>query len=99
MLTRRRPLVTQEYPPIEGPHLQWPSEFPIRSVTSLRIALLEPKTVPAIYRAAWRDKKRISDEKVLAEVLNANGFDGKALVEAVKTGAEAEVRVLRFMAS
>lgn len=82
----------QEYPPIEGPHLRWPDEFPIRSVTALRVALLEIKTVPAIYRAAWRDNKRISDEKVLAQVLDDAGFNGQQLVLSATTGAKSDVR-------
>jgi 2-hydroxychromene-2-carboxylate isomerase len=80
----------KEYPPIEGPHLRWPDEFPIRSVTALRVAIIEPKTVPAIYRAAWRDNQRISDDKVLANVLSANGFNGSQLVLAATTGSKAE---------
>lgn len=80
----------KEYPPIEGPHLRWPDEFPIRSVTALRVALIDPKVVPAIYRAAWRDNQRISDDKVLANVLNANGFNGTQLVTAATTGSKAE---------
>lgn len=80
----------KEYPPIEGPHLRWPDEFPIRSVTALRVAIIEPKTVPAVYRAAWGDNQRISDEKVLANVLSANGFNGAQLVLAATTGSKAE---------
>lgn len=82
---------SQEIPPLEGPQLAWPSTFPIRSVTSLRVALLDLRTVPAIYRAAWRDDKPISEDKVLVEVLNANGFDGESLVARATTGPEAEV--------
>lgn len=39
---------SQEYPEIEGPNFVYADEFPIRSVTALRVAILEPKTVPAI---------------------------------------------------
>ncbi|SCV70047.1 BQ2448_1441 [Microbotryum intermedium] len=70
----------QEYPPIDGPSMVWPDEFPIRSVTALRVALLEPKTIPALFRAAWRDNRRISDDQIVVEVLTAAGFDGKTLV-------------------
>ncbi|SCZ90306.1 BZ3500_MvSof-1268-A1-R1_Chr9g10785 [Microbotryum saponariae] len=70
----------QEYPPIDGPSMAWPDEFPIRSVTALRVALLERKTIPCLFRAAWRDNRRISDDQVVVEVLTAAGFDGKTLV-------------------
>ncbi|KAK4048212.1 hypothetical protein OIV83_004917 [Microbotryomycetes sp. JL201] len=89
----------QEYPPIEGAHLQWPDEFPIRSVTALRVALLEEKVVPAIYRAAWRDNKRISDEKVLTQVLDAAGFNGRQLVLSATTGSKSEAAKARLRAN
>lgn len=80
---------TQEYPPIESPDFKYCSEFPIRSVTALRVALLEPKTVACIYRACWSEDKRVSDPQVLAEVLTAAGFDGPKLVAAATTGPKA----------
>lgn len=46
-----RAVNAQEYPPIEGPEFVYPDEFPIRSVTALRVALLEPKTIPAICKS------------------------------------------------
>lgn len=85
------PFLVPQYPPIEGPHLKWNSAFPLRSVTALRVALLDLKTVPAIYRAAWRDDKDISDDGVLIQVLNANGFNGQGLVLSATTGPKAEV--------
>ncbi|KAL8277401.1 hypothetical protein RQP46_010241 [Phenoliferia psychrophenolica] len=80
----------QEYPPLDPVGFQWPDEFPIKSVTALRVAILEPKTVPAIYRAAWSDNKPISDNKVLADVLDAAGFAGAKLVLDATTGLKAE---------
>lgn len=79
----------QEYPPIEGPNFRWPDEFPIRSVTALRVAILDPSTIPAIYRAAWEKNAKISDPLVLEEVLQAASFDGKKLVAQVTTGPQA----------
>lgn len=80
---------SQEYPPIDPPNFQYCDEFPIRSVTALRVALLEPLAVAAIFKAAWSQNLRISDPKVLAEVLTAAGFNGTKLVTEVTTGSKA----------
>ncbi|KAK4700647.1 hypothetical protein P7C70_g5596, partial [Phenoliferia sp. Uapishka_3] len=80
----------QESPPDEPVELNWPDTFPIRSPTALRVAILEPNTVPAVYYAAWRDKKGISDNEVLADVLLAAGFDGEKLVRDATTGAKSQ---------
>ena len=55
--------------------------FPIRTVTPLRVALIEPNTTDAIYRAAWVDGLNIGDAEALVHVLNDAGFDGKKLIE------------------
>ena len=39
---------SQEYPKIPEVNLRWPEQFPIRSVTALRVAILEPKVVDVI---------------------------------------------------
>ncbi|KAK4057300.1 hypothetical protein OIO90_001797 [Microbotryomycetes sp. JL221] len=89
----------QEYPPIEPAQLQWPKEFPIRSVTALRVCLLDEKTVPCIYRAAWRDNKPISDENVLIQVLNEGGFNGKQLILNATSGTKSEAVKARLRAN
>ena len=42
----------------------------------------EPRTVHAIYQAAWMDDRNIGDADVLAAVLTEAGFDAKALIAA-----------------
>lgn len=77
---------------IEPLNFKFASEFPIRSVTALRVCLLEPKTITAIYRAAWANDEPISNPEVLARVLMEAGFDGKKLIKDVSTGgSKAEV--------
>ena len=58
--------------------------FPLRTVTPLRVALLDSGTVPAIYSAAWAEGRDIGDEAVLTEVLDDAGFDGASLISATR---------------
>jgi 2-hydroxychromene-2-carboxylate isomerase len=63
-----------------GVPFKFPSRFPIRSVTALRVAIAEPAATTALYRAAWGEDRDISDDDVVAAVLDAAGFDGEALL-------------------
>ena len=54
--------------------------FPLRTVLPLRIAILEPKTTPILYRAAWMEGCNIGVPDVVARVLSSAGFDGAELV-------------------
>jgi 2-hydroxychromene-2-carboxylate isomerase len=65
--------------------LQWPSQFPIRTVLPLRVAVVEPRTCDAIFRAAWQQDQNIGVPAVLERVLNEAGFDGKRLLEQTTT--------------
>ncbi|XP_062521213.1 uncharacterized protein LOC134196160 [Corticium candelabrum] len=62
--------------------IRWPSNFPLRTVTPLRVSIAEPsdKLRDAIYQAAWADDKNIADVKVLTSVLESAGFDGQHLI-------------------
>ena len=51
----------------------FPDHFPLRTVTALRLAIIEPHLTPALYRAAWGDGLNIGDEKVLKDLLEAWG--------------------------
>lgn len=59
---------------------RWAEVFPIRTPTVLRVALVEPKTVPLLYSACWEDNANVSDESVLVRVLDKGGFHGLSLV-------------------
>ena len=65
-----------------GVPFRFPSHFPLRSILPLRVALVEPKTAPAIYRAAWADDRRIDEPASLASVLADAGFSPEPLLEA-----------------
>ena len=54
--------------------------FPMRTVTPLRVALVQPKTTPAIYKAAWADGINVGDDDALQGVLDRAGFDGAGLI-------------------
>lgn len=63
-----------------GVGLAFPSQFPIRSVLPLRVALVEPAATAAIYRAAWVDDLPIADPEVLAGVLARAGLPAADLI-------------------
>lgn len=57
------------------------SQFPLRTVTPLRVALIDNNTIDAIFEAAWALDEDVGDKNVLLSVLNRAGFDGKTLLE------------------
>ncbi|KAF3040380.1 hypothetical protein E8E11_003376 [Didymella keratinophila] len=59
---------------------QWADVFPIRTPTVLRVAIVEPATVPLLYSACWELDANISDENVLVDVLDKAGYNGADLV-------------------
>jgi len=61
--------------------------FPMRTVTAGRVAIIDPSTTSAIYRAAWVDGIDLNDDGALSEALNDAGFDGAALVAATQDPA------------
>jgi 2-hydroxychromene-2-carboxylate isomerase len=61
--------------------------FPMRTVTAGRVAIIDPSTTSAIYRAAWVDGVDLNDDMALAEALTRAGFDGPALVAATQDPA------------
>ncbi len=63
-----------------GVPFRFPDAFPLRTVTALRVALVEPASAGAIYRAAWVDNRNIGDPATLRAVLDEAGFDGAALL-------------------
>ncbi|KAJ4992975.1 dsba family oxidoreductase [Stagonosporopsis vannaccii] len=65
----------------------WADVFPIRTPTVLRVAIVEPSTVPLLYSACWEQNANVSDEKVLVSVLDKAGYNGVALVEKANTPA------------
>lgn len=55
--------------------------FPVRSVTALRISLLEPRAIEAIFDAAWAHNKNIGDDMSLVSILDDAGFCGEELLK------------------
>jgi len=64
-----------------GVPFRFPSHFPLRTVTALRVTLVQPKTTGLLYRAAWEKDRDIGDPEVLRDVLDAGGFPGETLIE------------------
>jgi 2-hydroxychromene-2-carboxylate isomerase len=55
--------------------------FPLRTITPLRVALIEPRAIDPIFHAAWADSCDIGDENVLKGILDEAGFHGQNLLE------------------
>lgn len=70
-----------------GVPFRFASTFPLRSVTALRVALVEPRATDALYRAAWVEDLDLGLPQVVAGVLDRAGFDGGALVAATEAPA------------
>ncbi len=68
-----------------GVDFRFPDHFPLRTVLPLRVAVAEPRTTAAVYRAAWADNQAIDNPEVLASVLQAAGFDAQKLLAAAQT--------------
>jgi len=65
----------------------WSSHFPLRTVTALRVAIVEPKVIDLIYRAAWQRDINIGDDNALQTLLSSNGFDGSRLLREANSPA------------
>lgn len=63
-----------------GVPLRFPSHFPMRSVLPLRASIVEPGCVPAIYRAAWADDRRVDTPETLGPVLDEAGFPASEIL-------------------
>jgi 2-hydroxychromene-2-carboxylate isomerase len=59
---------------------QWADVFPIRTPTVLRVAIVEPATVPLLYSACWELNANVSDESILIDLLDKAGYRGAELV-------------------
>ena len=62
--------------------LNWPTNFPIRSVLPLRIALVAPETIPLFFKAAWVDNRDISDVEIVKAILRENSLSESLVKEA-----------------
>lgn len=66
-----------------GVAFQWPSRFPMMTVTALRLTLLQDNPVPFIhrtFRAYWAEDRDINDPETLGALLEEVG-QPKALLE------------------
>jgi 2-hydroxychromene-2-carboxylate isomerase len=61
--------------------------FPMRTVTAGRVAILDPRTTPIIYKAAWVDGVDLNNDAALCDVLDEAGLDGEALISATQDPA------------
>jgi 2-hydroxychromene-2-carboxylate isomerase len=67
-----------------GVPLVMPAGHPLRTVTAMRAVLAsndQPHAAKALFNAYWRDGRDVSNDTVVANALDAAGFDGAALLE------------------
>jgi 2-hydroxychromene-2-carboxylate isomerase len=57
------------------------SHFPLRTVTPLRVALVDRRVIDRIFSAAWAENLDIGDPTILARILNQAGFADENLLE------------------
>ena len=63
----------------------FPKAFPLRTVTALRLALLEPSLTSILYRAAWGEGLNIGDHEILNTLLEDKGYPAQDLLERTQT--------------
>ncbi len=68
-----------------GVPFQWPSRFPMATVTALRMSLAAPaaelpRLAHALFRAFWVEDRDLNDKATLQSVADRAGFDGAALL-------------------
>ena len=67
-----------------GVDFAFTTHFPLRTILPLRVSIVEPRTIPALYKASWVDDQDMGHPEVVRRVLDAAGFDGAALIEATQ---------------
>lgn len=70
-----------------GVPFRFPSHFPLRTITALRAALVEPALTLPLYRAAWGHDRPIDDPAVLAEVIREAGHDPEPILAGTRDPA------------
>ena len=71
-----------------GVPFEFPKAFPLRTVTALRLAIVEPSLTPALYHAAWGLGRDIGAHETLRAALLKMGYtldEAEALFERAQT--------------
>lgn len=64
-----------------GVEVAFNSRFPLPTVTPLRVALVEPRVIDAVFHAAWADNVDVADDALLGGVLNKAFANAENLLE------------------
>lgn len=57
----------------------FPMDFPLNTVTALRLAIIDPSLTPTLYRAAWGEGLNLGDREVLSQLLQSRDLDVQSL--------------------
>ena len=57
-----------------------PASHPFNPLLPLRVAVVEPRTIDALYTAVWAKSQPVDNDDAITRVLDAAGFEGKELV-------------------
>lgn len=75
-----------------GVPFRFPDCFPVRTVTALRVSLLDPRAIQPLYRALWAEGRDIGQDEVVRAVLADNGLDPDLVEAAADPAVKARLR-------
>ena len=73
-----------------GVPFMFPDCFPLRTVTALRLAIIEPTLTPHFYRAVWGDGSDIGDDETIRSILHGLGYEADQLLAETKSASVKE---------
>jgi 2-hydroxychromene-2-carboxylate isomerase len=69
----------------------WPTQFPMRTLLPLRVAIILPQLTKEIYQAYWIEGQDISTPEVLAPLIKKAGFNPKEIFNQTKLHTTKEI--------
>ena len=67
-----------------GAPFTFPKDFPLNTVTALRLAIIDPSLTMPLYRAAWGEGLNLGDPDVLSQLLKSRDLDVNGMLAETK---------------